>query len=143
VRFLLDVSGGGLVWLSLQPGARLNALETVSRRILATHGELFLLEVKKSVRTHLLKIREQGFDHSASSQVVGITHIGVPVFDTVGAILAVLTVSSFRMKEVLKEPRSLVSALMASSQELTELLYIGKEAGGASLSRGIGVLACE
>lgn len=32
---LLDVSGGGLVCLSLQPGARLNALETVSGRILA------------------------------------------------------------------------------------------------------------
>ena len=38
---LFDVSGGGLVWLSLQPGARLNALETVSGRILAAHGALF------------------------------------------------------------------------------------------------------
>ena len=51
---LLDVSGGGLVWLSLQPGARLNALETVSGRILAAHGALFLPEVKK-VSLHICK----------------------------------------------------------------------------------------
>ena len=53
-------------------------------RVVFTGGE-------KSVRTHLLKIREQGFDHSASSQVVGITDIGVPVFDSGGAILAVMS----------------------------------------------------
>lgn len=119
---LLDVPGGGLVRLSLQPGARLNALETVSGRILAAHGALSLPKVKKSVRTHLMNIREKGFDCAASSQVVGITDIGVPVFDTAGALLAALTVSSFRMKGGLKEERSLVPILKACAKLITDRL---------------------
>lgn len=119
---LLDVPGGGLVRLSLQQGARLNSLETVSGRILAAHGALFLPELKKSVRTHLLQIRSQGFDHSASSQVVGITDIGVPVFDTAGTILAALTVSSFRMKGDMKEERSLVPILKACAERIADRL---------------------
>ena len=119
---LLDVPGGGLVRVSLQQGARLNALETVSGRILAAHGVLVLPELKKSVGSHLQKIREDGFDHSASSQVVGITDIGVPVFDSGGAILAVMTVSSFRMKGDLKEERSLVPILQACARRIADRL---------------------
>ncbi len=119
---LLDVPGGGLVRLSLQQGARLNSLETVSGRILSAHRALVLPELKKSVRSHLLKIREDGFDHSASSQVVGITDIGVPVFDSAGTILAALTVSSFRMKGDLKEERSLVPILQACARRIADRL---------------------
>ena len=75
---------------------------------------------EKSVASHLQKIRADGFDHSASSQVVGITDIGVPVFDSGGAILAVMTVSSFRMKGDLKEERSLVSILQACARRIAD-----------------------
>ena len=119
---LLDVPGGGLVRLSLQQGARLKALESVSGRILAAHDVLVLPEITKSVRSHLQKIREKGYEHSASSQVVGITDIGVPVFDTAGAILAAITVSSFRMKGGLKEERSLVPILQACARRIADRL---------------------
>jgi len=119
---LLDVPGGGLVRLSLQQGARLNALETVSGRILAAHGALFLPELKKNVRSHLQKIRAEGFDQSASSQVVGITDTGVPVFQSPGVILAALTVSSFRMKGDRKEERSLVPILQSCAERIADRL---------------------
>ena len=84
-------------------------------RVVFTGGE-------KSVASHLQKIRADGFDHSASSQVVGITDIGVPVFDSGGAILAVMTVSSFRMKGDLKEERSLVPILQACARRIADRL---------------------
>jgi DNA-binding IclR family transcriptional regulator len=54
--------------------------------------------------------------------VVGITDIGVPVFDSGGAILAVMTVSSFRMKGDLKEERSLVPILQACARRIADRL---------------------
>jgi DNA-binding IclR family transcriptional regulator len=83
---------------------------------------LVLPELKKSLGSHLQKIREEGFDHAASSQVVGITDIGVPVLDSGGAILAAMTVSSFRMKGDLKEERSLVPILQACARRIADRL---------------------
>ena len=54
--------------------------------------------------------------------MVGITDIGGPVFDSGGAILAVMTVSSFRMKGDLKEERSLVSILQACARRIADRL---------------------
>jgi DNA-binding IclR family transcriptional regulator len=116
---LLDVPAVGLVRLSIRQGARLGALETVSGRILLAHGALALPKVKKTMQGTLEKIRLEGFEHSASSKVIGVTDTGVPVFDHAGGILAALTVSSFRMKGDLKVHKNLLPSLKDCSQKIT------------------------
>lgn len=122
VLLLLDVPGGGLVRLSLQQGARFDMLGTVSGRILSAHGAFALPKLEKTDLSNLKKIRTQGFEHAASSQVMGITDTGVPVFDSTGRIVAALTVSSLQAKGETKRAQSLVSFLRASANRITDLL---------------------
>jgi len=119
---LLDVPSAGLVSLSIRPGTRICALDTVSGRILTAHGALAVPDIKKAMRAKLENIKRNGFEHSMSSKVVGITDIGVPIFDPAGNILAALTVTSFRWKGDLKQERKLVPALRKCSLKITNSL---------------------
>jgi len=117
---LLDVPGGGLVRLSLQQGAKLDALSTVSGRILSSYGALRPANIDNKMRAVLKKIQEVGFENAESSQVVGITDIGVPVFDGHGQIVAALTVSSLRMKNAKQGVKKFLPALKNSSQNISK-----------------------
>ena len=108
---LLDVPGGGLVRLSLQQGARLDALNTVSGRILSSYGALRPSKIDNKTRAFLKKIQDNGFEKATSSQVIGITDIGVPVFDGHRQIVSALTVPSLRMKNAKQGIKKLLPAL--------------------------------
>jgi DNA-binding IclR family transcriptional regulator len=119
---LLDVPSSGMVRLSMRQGIRICALETASGRILTAHGALAVPEVNKSLRAKLENIRKQGFEHSVSSKVVGLTDTGVPVFDPAGNVLAALTVTSFRLKGDLKDGKTLIPSLRKCALKITNSL---------------------
>ena len=116
---LLDVPGGGLVRLSLREGARLDALETVSGRILTAFGALTPPKPNKNLQSLLEKIRSAGFDQFPSSQVIGITDTGVPVFDSAGQIVAALTVSAFKMTGDGKQAKNLIPGLQSCAESIS------------------------
>ena len=117
---LLDVPGGGLVRLSLQQSARLDALKTVSGRILSSFGALRPSGMNHKTRAVLEKIKADGYEHAASSQVIGITDIGVPVFDGQEQIAAALTVSSLRMKNAKQGVKELLPALKECAENISK-----------------------
>ena len=117
---LMDVPGGGLVRLSLQEGARLESMKSVSGRILTAFGALTSVGLKKSARAALKKIYNARFDSAASSKVVGITDTGVPVFDSAGEIVAALTVSVLQMMDDGKKKKNLLAALRDCAARISE-----------------------
>ncbi len=100
---LCDVPGGGLVRITLQAGARLDAYATVSGRILQAFDCLTLdgLSAKRNTRsmaTTLTQIRERNYERADSSYAIGIVDLGVPVCDHEGQVIAALTASLLRLK---------------------------------------------
>ena len=117
---LMDVPGGRLVRLSLQEGARLESMKSVSGRILTAFGAISSEGLKKSAQVALKKIHNERFDSAASSKVVGITDTGVPIFDSAGGIVAALTVSVLQMMDDGKKKKNLLTALRDCAARISE-----------------------
>ncbi len=117
---LLDVPGGGLLRLSVRQGARLDAKTTVSGRILSAYG--CLTDGKNSCSDALKKIVAKGYEVADSAVAVGIVDAGVPVRDSGGQVVAVLTISSLRMRQGRQRAEKLIPLLIDCAREISKAL---------------------
>jgi len=116
---LVDVPGGGLVRISLQTGARLDANGTVSGRILQAHN--LIVPQKRAPRTleaRLKKIRTANHELADSSHAIGIVDLGVPVRDHDGQVIAALTASLLRLKSTRAKPEDLLDHLQECAHNI-------------------------
>jgi DNA-binding IclR family transcriptional regulator len=116
---LVDVPGGGLVRISLQTGARLDANGTVSGRILQAHN--LIVPQKRAPRTleaRLKKIRTANHELADSSYAIGIVDLGVPVRDHDGQVIAALTASLLRLKSTRAKPEDLLDHLQECAHNI-------------------------
>lgn len=116
---LVDVPGGGLVRISLQTGARLDANDTVSGRILQAHG--LIVPQKRTARTpeaRLKKIRTRNHELADSSYAIGIVDLGVPVCDRYGQAVAALTCSLLRLRNPPKSEKVFLPTIQACAEQI-------------------------
>ncbi len=120
---LVDVPGGGLVRISLQAGARLDADDTVSGRILQAHA-LLVREKKasRSLEAHLRKIRACQFEMAESAYAIGIIDLGVPVCGGDGQVVAALTCSMLRLRKPPHGGKDLLPAIAACAEKIGRVL---------------------
>jgi DNA-binding IclR family transcriptional regulator len=116
---LVDVPGGGLVRISLQAGARLDANETVSGRMLQAH-HLLVLEKKpgRSLEARLKEIRSRKHELTESAYAVGILDLGVPVCDRSGKVVAALTCSILRLRKAPHDGKNLLPDIKACAEKI-------------------------
>lgn len=120
---LADVPGGGLVRISLQAGARLDAEDTVSGRVLMAFDAFGSVQSRKRALVSRLKeIRQNGCEQAASSYAEGIEDIGVPVRDHAGQTVAALTVSLLRLKKSQRGTSTLLLSLRKCAERIELLL---------------------
>lgn len=117
---LLDVPGGSLVRLSLQEGARLDPVRTVSGRILLAHGAILNPESKQVAPSVLARIRKLGYESARSFQVEGITDTGVPVRNGDGKVVAALAISCLKMKGSSKSAKTLLKGLLLCAETISD-----------------------
>lgn len=126
-----QVEGRNFVRLSLQIGSTLDAIQTVSGRILLaglSHEELkaFLerRSVKKAEHTHLLRrvaqVREQGFEASESEIIEGVHDLGVPVTLPGGQVIAALTTSWLQPRKEKYKMEKLLKPLQSAARRLSD-----------------------
>ena len=118
---LLDVPGGGLVRISLQQGARLDGVNSVSGRLLTAYGCL-PLKGKASQKTFLKKITARGYEIAESAHAVGIIDVGVPVRNSNAQVVAALTMSCLCLRKGKQTAVKLVPRLLDCSREISKLL---------------------
>jgi DNA-binding IclR family transcriptional regulator len=114
---IADAPGGGLVRISLQVGARLNAESTVSGRLLWAAG--VLEKPNKPVEAlakRLLKIAEQGFERAQSEHAEGIVDTGVVIRGADGIVVAALTTSELRLLVNQVKKGDLLTALRSKAE---------------------------
>lgn len=116
---LVDVPGGGLVRISLQAGARLDAKETVSGRMLQAH-HLLALEKKagRSLEARLNEIRSRKYELTESAYAVGILDLGVPVCDRNGKVVAALTCSILQLRKAPHDGKELLPDIKACAEKI-------------------------
>jgi DNA-binding IclR family transcriptional regulator len=116
---VLDVPGGGLVRLSLRPGARFGVKDTLSGSLLAAAGAIVTPRGWKP-EPRLLKAVRQGRPVAyASRQAAGVMDFGIVLRDGAGRVLGVVTASVVQpAKSRLPECR-LLDALQSVSREIT------------------------
>lgn len=113
---IADVPGGGLVRISLQVGARLDAESTVSGRLLSAAGALEIPPKPTGPAAKLLaKIWKQGFESAPSSHAEGIVDTGVLVRGSEGLVVAALTTSELRLLGRRGRPLDLVAILRSKA----------------------------
>ena len=115
---LLDVPGAGLVRISLQQGARLGATDTVSGRLLAAFGCL----ESACPRSQATRIQRRGYELAESSHAIGITDIGVPVYDGEARVIAALAVPVLRTRKGANNTEALVAPLKECAQRIASAL---------------------
>lgn len=116
---LVDVPGGGLVRISLQAGARLDANETVSGRMLQAH-HLLTLEKKsgRPLQARLEGIRSRKYELTESAYAAGIIDLGVPVCERNGKVVAALTCSILRLHKAPEAGETLLPDIKTCAEKI-------------------------
>jgi len=115
---LADAPGSGLVRISLQPGARLDATTTVSGRLLSAFGAL----APQGKLPTLATIRKRGYEQAPSSYAEGIIDLGIPLHDPSGQVIAALTSSILRLKHSPAKSDLLLKMLQSCAANITSNL---------------------
>lgn len=118
VLLLIDIPGGGLVKISVQQGARLDAHSTVSGRVLQAIGLLNNQDAGREWEEKMERIRRNGFELAESEYAEGITDLGVPVIDSRGEAVGALTTSILRLKDRNRQIEETLGLLRGCASEI-------------------------
>ncbi len=114
-RHLSDAASGRVL-LAFQPDAVRDEWIARVRRSLTRRLD------EKALRSHLMKIRERGFEMANSIYVLGVTDIGFPLFDGPGGAVACLSLPFVSRRDERVTVQDAVEAMQRAAQRISAAL---------------------